>query len=94
MAYCRRWAEAGTPITVEENLRLWGMLQNAGRLGCEAVDIVFNAASSAAAKRGQRIQQYWRDVAMYRSHISSQILNFAAPIGRAHLGLPIGFFGL
>lgn len=94
MEYCRRWAEDGTPISVEDNLRLWGMLQHAGRLGCEATEILFCAASSTAAKKGQRIQRYYRDCAMYRSHISSQYLNFAAPIARSHFGLKVELFGL
>jgi len=94
MWQCRRWAETGQPIDIEDDLRLWGMVQQAGRLAGEAVDIVFCNASSAATKKGQKIERYYRDVAMYKSHISSQILNFAAPIARAHFGLEIGMFGL
>jgi 3-hydroxy-9,10-secoandrosta-1,3,5(10)-triene-9,17-dione monooxygenase len=95
MDYCARWAETGQVISIEDNLRLWGQMQHAGQLATQAVDLVFNNASSAAAKKGQRIQRYQRDCAMYRSHISSQFLNFAAPIGRVHLGQqPIGLFGL
>jgi 3-hydroxy-9,10-secoandrosta-1,3,5(10)-triene-9,17-dione monooxygenase len=70
------------------------MMQQAGQLACQATEIIFNAASSAAAKKGQRIQRYYRDCAMYRSHISSQHLNFAAPIARAHFGLKVELFGL
>ncbi len=94
MEYCARWAETGQIISVEDNLRLWGQMQHAGQLATQAVDIVFNNASSAATKKGQRIQRYQRDCAMYRSHISAQYLNFAAPIGRVHLGQPVGMFGL
>jgi 3-hydroxy-9,10-secoandrosta-1,3,5(10)-triene-9,17-dione monooxygenase len=94
MEYCTRWAETGQIISVEDNLRLWGQMQHAGQLATQAVDIVFNNASSAATKKGQRIQRYQRDCAMYRSHISAQYLNFAAPIGRVHLGQPVGMFGL
>ncbi|MGH6981617.1 MAG: hypothetical protein ACREFC_10455, partial [Stellaceae bacterium] len=75
-------------------LRLWGMMQQAGRLASEAVDVVFCNASSAATKKGQKIERYYRDVGMYKSHISSQILNFAGPIARAHFGLEIGMFGM
>ena len=66
------------------------------RAGCRAsaVDIVFANASSAATKKGQKIERYYRDVGMYKSHISSQILNFAAPIARAHFGLPVEMFGM
>ena len=94
MAYCRRWAADGTPFTAEDSLRLWGMLINAGGLACDAVDLVFRAASSAAAKKGQRIERYWRDCAMYRSHSSAQLANFASGLGRLHFGLPMGMFGI
>jgi len=94
MEYCARWAETGQVISVEDNLRLWGQMQHAGQLATQAVDIIFNNSSSAAAKKGQRIQRYQRDCLMYRSHISSQFLNFAGPIARTHLGLPVGLFGL
>ena len=94
MGYCRRWAADGTPFSTEDSLRLWGMLINAGGLACDAVDIVFRAASSTAAKKGQHIERYWRDCAMYRSHSSAQAANFASGIARVHLGLPMGMFGI
>jgi 3-hydroxy-9,10-secoandrosta-1,3,5(10)-triene-9,17-dione monooxygenase len=94
MAYCRRWAADGTRFTAEDSLRLWGMLINAGGLACDAVDLVFRAASSAAAKKGQRIERYWRDCAMYRSHSSAQFATFASGLGRLHFGLPMGMFGI
>jgi 3-hydroxy-9,10-secoandrosta-1,3,5(10)-triene-9,17-dione monooxygenase len=94
MEKCQRWADDGTLYTLKDNIRLWGMVQQAGQLACQAVDVIFNAASSAAAKKGQRIQRYYRDCAMYRSHISSQHLNFAAPIARAHFGRKLDMFGL
>jgi 3-hydroxy-9,10-secoandrosta-1,3,5(10)-triene-9,17-dione monooxygenase len=94
MWQCRHWAETGTPVDIEDDLRLWGMVQQAGRLAGEAVDVIFANASSAATKKGQKIERYYRDVGMYRSHISSQILNFAAPIARSHFGLTIEMFGL
>jgi 3-hydroxy-9,10-secoandrosta-1,3,5(10)-triene-9,17-dione monooxygenase len=40
MEFCRRWERDGTPISLEDSLRLWGMIQNAGRLACEAVEFV------------------------------------------------------
>jgi 3-hydroxy-9,10-secoandrosta-1,3,5(10)-triene-9,17-dione monooxygenase len=94
MDYCRRWAADGTPFSTADSLRLWGMLINAGGLACDAVDIVFRAASSAAAKKGQRIERYWRDCAMYRSHSSAQAATFASGIARVHFGLPMGMFGI
>jgi 3-hydroxy-9,10-secoandrosta-1,3,5(10)-triene-9,17-dione monooxygenase len=92
--YCRRWAQEGRPFPVTDSLRLWGMLLNAGGLACDAVDLLFRAASSAAAKKGQRIERYYRDAAMYRSHISSQFPNLATGLGRLQFGLPMGMYGI
>jgi 3-hydroxy-9,10-secoandrosta-1,3,5(10)-triene-9,17-dione monooxygenase len=94
MDYCRRWAADGTPFSVKDSLRLWGMLITAGGLACDAVDIVFRAASSAAAKKGQRIERYWRDCAMYRGHASAQSATFATGVARVHFGLPMGMYGV
>ena len=71
-----------------------GEIQHAGRLAGEAMDMIYDNSSSAATKKGQKIERYYRDVAMYRSHISAQYLNFAAPLARAHFGLELGLFGL
>lgn len=94
MEYCRRWAADGTLITVEDNMRLWAMLQQAGRMASEAVETLFHTGGSAPARRGHRLQRYFRDVAMYRGHISAQYLNFASAVARAHFGLPVGLYGL
>jgi 3-hydroxy-9,10-secoandrosta-1,3,5(10)-triene-9,17-dione monooxygenase len=70
------------------------VLLHAGRLASEAVELIFHSAGSTAAKRGQPLQRYFRDVAMYRGHISAQYLNLSSAIGRAHLGLKVETFGL
>ncbi|OGA65556.1 MAG: hypothetical protein A3G83_04700, partial [Betaproteobacteria bacterium RIFCSPLOWO2_12_FULL_68_20] len=75
---CRRWAETGIPASVEDNMRLWGTMQQSGRLACEAVELLFHAAGSGAARKGQKMQRYFNDVAMYRGHSSSQYPNFAS----------------
>jgi 3-hydroxy-9,10-secoandrosta-1,3,5(10)-triene-9,17-dione monooxygenase len=92
--YCARWAANGTPITTEENMRLWGMIQHAGGMACEAVELLFHSAGSAAARKGHRLQRYFNDVAMYRGHSSAQQLNFASGLARLHFGLPWGMYGL
>jgi 3-hydroxy-9,10-secoandrosta-1,3,5(10)-triene-9,17-dione monooxygenase len=94
MDYCRRWAADGTPFAVEDSLRLWGMLINAGNTACDAVDLLFRAASSSAALKGQRMARYYRDCAMYRGHSSSQLPTFATGIARLHFGHPMGMFGI
>jgi 3-hydroxy-9,10-secoandrosta-1,3,5(10)-triene-9,17-dione monooxygenase len=87
MEHCRRWADDGVPFSREDDIRLFGILQQAGRLAAEAVELVFRSAGSSAARRGQRLQRYFRDVAMYRGHIAAQYLNLASEFARAHFGL-------
>ena len=91
MELCQRWAGDRTPITVEDNLRLWAMIQQAGRLASEAVEVLFHTAGSSVTRKGNRMQRYFNDVAMYRSHISSQFSIFAGIVARAHLGRPTGW---
>jgi hypothetical protein len=50
--------------------------------------VIFNAASSSAAKRGQRIQRYYRDTAMYLGHFSAQYLRTSVDLACVHFGLP------
>jgi 3-hydroxy-9,10-secoandrosta-1,3,5(10)-triene-9,17-dione monooxygenase len=92
MEYCQRWAEGGQPFSREDDVRLYAMLQQAAQLAIKALDVVFAAASSSAAKRGQRIQRYYRDVAMYHGHIAAQYLNTAGELARVHFGLPDSLF--
>ncbi len=39
-------------------MRLYAMIQQAGQLAAHAVEIIFAAAGSSAAKRGTRLQRY------------------------------------
>ncbi|MCK8787350.1 hypothetical protein M0638_23545 [Roseomonas sp. NAR14] len=94
MEMCERWAEDGTPISVEENLRLRAALQQAGAMGVETVEMLLRSAGAFTTKKGNRLQRYFRDVMMYRTHSSAQWEEFATYVGRAHLGKPIGMRGL
>ncbi len=94
MAYCRRWQQDGTHFSVEESLRIWGTIMKAGHMACEAVDLMFAAASSSASRKGQRMERYYRDCAMYRSHTSSQLPNIASGLARIHFGQAMGMFGV
>ena len=68
------------------------MIQQAGQLAARAVEIIFAAAGSSAAKRGTRLQRYHRDVAMYSGHIAAQHLATAGDLARVHFGLPDSLF--
>ena len=87
-----RWARTGEPFTREDDVRLFTMIQQAGQLAAQAVQIIFAASSSSAAKRGTRLQRYYRDVAMYHGHIAAQYLTTAGELARVHFGLPDSLF--
>ena len=91
---CGRWASHGTSISLDENVRLLGMCQTAGRLACEAVEILFRTAGSANVRKGARLARYYSDASTYRTHGAAQPLEFAAVIGRVNLGLPAQFLDL
>lgn len=92
---CERWAREAMVISEEDNLRLWGLVQQAGKNAFEAVDLLYRTAmSSASTKKGSPVIKYYGDILMYRAHPASGPDMIAAPIGRAHLGLPIAFMTL
>jgi 3-hydroxy-9,10-secoandrosta-1,3,5(10)-triene-9,17-dione monooxygenase len=92
MELARRWAAAGEPFSREDDVRLYAMIQQAGQLALRAVEIIFATASSSSARRGTRLQRYYRDVAMYRGHIAAQPLTTAGELARVHFGLPDSLF--
>ena len=87
-----RWARTGEPFTREDDVRLFAMIQQAGQLAAQAVHLVFAASSSSAAKRGTRLQRYYRDTSMYHGHIAAQYLTTAGELARVHFGLPDTLF--
>ncbi len=92
--YNERWARTGQPFAVAENMRLWTLIQQAGKLASDATELLFQTAGSYAARKGSRLMRYFNDVQMYRGHVSSQVLNFASMLGRAELGMKTGLFDL
>jgi 3-hydroxy-9,10-secoandrosta-1,3,5(10)-triene-9,17-dione monooxygenase len=88
MQQCREWQQEGRPITRSDTLRVWGLGREACRAACECVEMLFHSAGAAGAKRGDRLQRYFRDVQMYRIHFQSQA---SAPMLRAqvHLGAEV-----
>jgi 3-hydroxy-9,10-secoandrosta-1,3,5(10)-triene-9,17-dione monooxygenase len=92
MELSQRWAETGEPFSREADVRLYTIVQQAGQLAAKAMEVIFAAAGSSAAKRGQRLQRYYRDVSMYHGHIAAQYLNTAGELARVHFGLPDSLF--
>jgi 3-hydroxy-9,10-secoandrosta-1,3,5(10)-triene-9,17-dione monooxygenase len=93
MECCRRQAAGGEPFSQGEDVRLFSMAQYAARSAADAVELLFRTASSSAAKDGQRMQRYVRDVLVYRGHFNAQYMETASGVARVHLGLPGGYMG-
>lgn len=87
MEYCRRGFEGGQPFSLKEDLELFASTEHGGRLVWEAVEMLFRTASTTAAKDGQRLQRYYRDISIYRGHISAQYDIIAQRLALVHLGL-------
>lgn len=88
MEASRRWVEDGVYLTPETDERLRQVAMHAGFIACEAVELAWSTASTSASKRGQRMQRYFRDVAMFRQHNGTQYLHAATQLARLHFDLP------
>ncbi len=85
------WMRTGTPFTPEQDARLRSAVQAAARMAGEAVDIAFTTAGTSSGGRDSRIQKYYRDVAMYRTHIAAQWDVTYGSLARYHFGQPLTF---
>jgi 3-hydroxy-9,10-secoandrosta-1,3,5(10)-triene-9,17-dione monooxygenase len=85
--HCEDLIERGIPFTMEMDARMYGLIQRAGEMASEAVALLFRSAGSSAAKPDSKMQRYFRDVSMYRGHISAQYQWTAAKLAQIHFGL-------
>jgi 3-hydroxy-9,10-secoandrosta-1,3,5(10)-triene-9,17-dione monooxygenase len=92
MEQCRRWARDGTPITASDTMAIWGMCREACLMACEAVELLFQTAGAFVTRRNNRLQRYFRDVQMYRIHVTAQP-RVEALRAQAHFGLDPVFSG-
>lgn len=92
MELAKRWAETGIVFSREDDIRLFGIFQQAGRLAGDCVELLFKSSGSSAAKREQRMLRYFRDVSMYRGHIAAQYMNLATEFAKAHFEIPDSLF--
>jgi 3-hydroxy-9,10-secoandrosta-1,3,5(10)-triene-9,17-dione monooxygenase len=85
----RRWAERGESFSVTDDARIRGLVQQSAQLAWGAVELMFSTGGSAAARRGSRLQRYYRDVSMYRTHIGAQYQVYAESTARLMLDQPM-----
>lgn len=87
----RRWERSGEEFTPEQDARLRAIIQQAAQLANDAVELAFNSAGSSSAKRGSPMEKYYRDVAMYKTHIAAQWDVTYGSTSRFHFGQPLTF---
>jgi 3-hydroxy-9,10-secoandrosta-1,3,5(10)-triene-9,17-dione monooxygenase len=69
MELSQRAADEGEPYPAETDMRNLIATQEAGRLAWDAVQgIIFRTGGSSAARDGQRLQRYFRDLSTYWTH--------------------------
>jgi 3-hydroxy-9,10-secoandrosta-1,3,5(10)-triene-9,17-dione monooxygenase len=85
--YAERAAD-GAPASDEEERRLLLVEQQAIETCCRAVDLIFRTSGSSASNKGQRVERYFRDLSMVRTHITLQYERTFENVGRMRLGLP------
>jgi 3-hydroxy-9,10-secoandrosta-1,3,5(10)-triene-9,17-dione monooxygenase len=92
MELAERWHRTGEPFRREDDARMFTMIQVAARMAVQATSELFGAAATSAAKRGTRMQRYYRDASTYVGHISARHDVIAAEVARVHFGLPDSLF--
>lgn len=87
---CAAWAAGGPEVSVTDDARLRGRVLQGARLAEQAINIAFTTAgSSSSGKSGTNLEKYYRDAAMYRTHIGAQYDMLFASQARAALGKPL-----
>ncbi|MCZ4535941.1 acyl-CoA dehydrogenase family protein [Gordonia terrae] len=87
----RLWHETGRDFTTEDDARLRAVIQQSARMANEAVELAFTTAGTTSAKKGSAMEKYYRDVAMYKTHIAAQWDVTYGSAARYHFGLPLTF---
>jgi 3-hydroxy-9,10-secoandrosta-1,3,5(10)-triene-9,17-dione monooxygenase len=90
MELCHRSVEEDIPFSREEDQLLEAIGANAARIAWDTMQgILFRTGGSSAARDGERMQRYFRDLATYWSHNTpSQSDLLARRLAMAHLGIP------
>lgn len=83
---CEAWARDRTPFTYVEDARMRQTALMAGRMACDAIQLMFTTSGTTAARTNSRMLRFFRDASTYRTHVTSQLPVMAHSAGRANLG--------
>jgi 3-hydroxy-9,10-secoandrosta-1,3,5(10)-triene-9,17-dione monooxygenase len=86
----RRWTDGGPEFSPQEDCRLRASILPVAQLAGQVVDIAFSSGgSSSVSKKGARLGKYYRDVAMYKTHLGAQFDAVYASTARFAMGQPL-----
>jgi 3-hydroxy-9,10-secoandrosta-1,3,5(10)-triene-9,17-dione monooxygenase len=88
MAFAEREVSSGEPFSDQRDRQLQVLEQYVTRLAADAIDIMFRTAGTSATRSGARLQRYYRDMAMVRTHRAAQYENGAQEFGRGFFETP------
>lgn len=85
-AHCADAVNGVRAFDRKSDIEVFGLMQEAGKMACEAVETLFRSAGSSSAGKGQPMQRYMRDVLMYRTHTTAQFDVMAQRVGAVQIG--------
>jgi 3-hydroxy-9,10-secoandrosta-1,3,5(10)-triene-9,17-dione monooxygenase len=85
--HAQRSKETGVLVSDEDDRRLVLIEQQVIQLASQAVETIFRTSGSSASNKGQRIERYFRDLNMVRTHVTLQFERTWENVGRLRLGL-------
>jgi 3-hydroxy-9,10-secoandrosta-1,3,5(10)-triene-9,17-dione monooxygenase len=85
-------AATGVPVSDERQRRMIQVEQQIVELCARAVELLFRSGGSSAGRRGERLERYFRDLNMVRTHVTLQHERTAENVGRLRLGREPGSF--
>jgi 3-hydroxy-9,10-secoandrosta-1,3,5(10)-triene-9,17-dione monooxygenase len=85
--HAERATETGVPASDEVDRRLILVEQQIIELASKAVELVFRTSGSSASNKGQKIERYFRDLNMVRTHVTLQSERTWENVGRLRLGM-------
>ncbi len=84
MEFAEREVRTGEPFSDQLDRQLQLLEQYVTKLAADAVDIMFRTAGTSATRSGARLQRYYRDMAMVRTHRAAQYQSGAEEFGRGY----------
>ncbi len=89
LSRCQRWADSREIFEVVDDARLRDVVALAARLATQAINLMFETGGTSAARSDSRLLRYYRDAAMFRTHIAAQYDAVWLSTGRVYFGGPL-----